>query len=301
MSYATFQEFVQNKNKVKPPKENKPKDAGGKGQVGTAAPYTPPTQPVDPNKNKNKDGFANDGDKAFVYNPKTNTPEKVGEGGAVIPTWPKTKSEEWIKSTKGLTLAEFTQKLRSEAVRSPQAVIETVAACKNSPNTLSSLVREMKRKGLLGALVSEALNHEESYRQIAQLMENDESYAKKLARAMNEMVAPPMHNTSDEEDEEEDIHHHDDDDMDNMDKLNHHHANLGDDDEDDMGDDEDNEDDDDMNMDDDDMDMDSDHEDKKMKFPKKKHAHDHLLNAMKSHPPMANSMQGMGNGFGNGM
>ena len=220
MAYMKFQEYLDRNKKLKtsatvkqiadfdgkvdtkPAKENKHKDAGGKGQSGEMPPYKGGTDGKDPNKGKLKDGFADKGDKKLKYEPDTDVPAKVGEGGKKKATWPKTKTQEWIDKTKGMSLAEFTKTVRSEALKgldecacqeSPHnSIKETIAVCKCNQKYVSALVREMKRNGLFGKLMKEMVNHQETFKALTILMERDETYARKLAKAMNEMIAPPM-------------------------------------------------------------------------------------------------------------
>src|SRR5579871_6245457 len=98
MQFMKFQEYLDRNNKIqkpvvrkvadfegkvdtKPVKEKKAKDAGGVGQKDETKPYKGNYDAQDPNKGKLKDGFANTGDKKLVYEPKTNIPDKIGEGG----------------------------------------------------------------------------------------------------------------------------------------------------------------------------------------------------------------------------
>jgi hypothetical protein len=227
MAHMKFQEYLDRNKKLttsapvkkiadfegkidtKPVKEKKHKDAGGKGQDGEIKPYKGGSDAQDPNKGKLKDGFADKGDKKLKYEPDTahdgNGPGKGSEGvpgGKKAATWPKTKTQEWVDRTKGMSLAEFTKTVRAEALKgldecacqdSPHnSIKETIAVCKCNQKYVSALVREMKRNGLFGKLMKEMVNHPETFKALAILMERDEMYARKLAKAMNEMVAPPM-------------------------------------------------------------------------------------------------------------
>lgn len=220
MKYEKFAEYLDRNNKlktsgtvkqiadfegkvdVKPAKEKKHKDAGGKGQSGEVKPYKGGTDAKDPNKGKMGDGFAHKGDAKLKYEPKTDVPAKVGAGGKTAATWPKTKTQEWVDGTKGMSLAEFTKKIRSEALKGldecacqeapHNSIKETISICKCNQGYISALVREMKRNGLFGKLVKEMVNHPETFKALAILMERDESYIRQLNKAMNEMIAPPM-------------------------------------------------------------------------------------------------------------
>ena len=338
MAHMKFQEYLDRNNKLKtsgtvkqiadfegsidtkPAKEKKHKDAGGKGQDGEVKPYKGGTDAKDPNKGKLGDGFAHKGDSKLKYEPDVTVPAKVGEGGKKQATWPKTKTQEWVDKTKGMSLAEFTKTVREDALKgldecscqeSPHnSIKETVAVCKCNQRNVSALVREMKRNGLFGKLVKEMVDHPETFKALAILMERDEMYARKLAKAMNEMVAPPMGDDAgggdiggppmhkmkkkklppdmmgmDDDDMGEDMPHPDDmhdDDMDDMDDM-------GDEDMDDMDDmgDEDMDDMDDMG----DEDMPAPPHDKIGKIgPPKKSAHQNLMAAMKDHPALMGRM-----------
>lgn len=279
----------------KPAKEKKHKDAGGEGQKGEAKPYKGGVDAKDPNKGKNNDGFANKGGKELEYKPKTDVPAKVGEGGTKKASWPKTKMQEWLEKTKGLSLAEFTKSVRNENVKGldecacqpHNSIKDTVEACKCNKRQLSALVREMKRNDLFNSLFAEMVSHSESYAVLAKLMGKDESVAKKLVKALNEDVAPPM--------------------GDSLVPMKKKKPVLGDDmgdtdmdsDSEEMGDEEN------MDMDSEEGDMDSDSEemgdseesemgddiggdDTMMPPPKKKKGMSNLLGAMKSHAPDMN-------------
>lgn len=292
MAYKSFQEYLDHKNKLwttgkvekvsdytgpndtKPPKGEMPKDAGGKGESGSAAPYASGSakKPA-----KGEKGFADEGPKDLVYKPKTDVPTKVGEGGKKVASWPKTKTQEWLDDTRGMSLAEFTKKLRSEATQgldecacqgasSPfDSVKKAANLCKCNRNILAAFVREMKRNESFTEFVAELLQHPETYVEMAKLMEDEDGsiYARRLVRAMNEMVAPPAH----DEDEEDELEPGTDDmgDEPPMDDLEGEGPPM-------------------------DMPMPPP---KKKKKKKKPHAHNHMLDAMKDNPMMAGDMKAM--------
>lgn len=220
MAHMKFQEYLDRTGKLqtsgkvktvadyegdaafKPVKEKKHKDAGGKGQDGEVKPYQPSSNAKDPNKGKMDDGFANKGDAKLKYTPDNTVPSKVGDGGKKKATWPQTETQSWIEKTKGLSLAEFTKIIREQAKKGlnecacqeapHNSIKETVSVCKCNKNYVAALVREMKRNNLFNKLVKEMFNHAEAYTAFANLME-DESNARRLVRAMNEMMdVPPM-------------------------------------------------------------------------------------------------------------
>ena len=335
MTYKKFQEYLDANNKLKtsgtvkkiadyegkvdtkPVKETKHKDAGGKGQDGEIKPYKGGTDAKDPNKGKLTDGFADKGDKKLKYT----LDDKVGKttdgvpGGKGAATWPKTKTQEWVEKTRHLSLAEFTKAVRDEAFEGLEntkeaphnSIKETVSACKCNKKHVSALVREMKRNGLFGKLVAEMVQHPETFKALSILMERDESYARKLVSAMNEMIAPPIdgglsmlgkkkplgglpHPDMSDDDSDEDSDDLDDgSDEDDMDSDG-----LDDDGSD--GSDDDSGEGDDLGLGDDNLGIGGGADDAsglaphdKMAPPKKKpklHAHNHLLNAMKDHPAL---------------
>jgi hypothetical protein len=82
-----------------------------------------------------------------------------------------------------------------------EVVKQTADLVKVNRGAVAALVREMKRNKTFGRLVAEMLRHDETYGVLARFMEGDERYARRLARAMNEIVAPPAHQ-DDMEDED---------------------------------------------------------------------------------------------------
>lgn len=183
MAFASFQEYLDHKNKVKkepktetvpdyhgpqdskPAKEKKHKDAGGSGQVGETKGYKPSNSPVDPNKSK-KDGkgFADEGDKALKYEPgkeKTDKSQGGVPGGKNVSSWPKTKTQEWIDSTRGVPMSEFTKRMQQEvgdecSENAYATIRNVVELCQCNNKYIKNLVREMKRNDLL-SLLSEAI------------------------------------------------------------------------------------------------------------------------------------------------
>ena len=65
----------------------------------------------------------------------------------------------------------------------------------DNPTLIENLVRDFKRNGLLGILVGEIMEHQESYKEIANLLGSKtygETVSRKLSRALLEMTAPPV-------------------------------------------------------------------------------------------------------------
>lgn len=241
-----------------------------------------------------KGGFAKEGNKDLVYNPKV---EGTYEREQV-----KTKTQEWLDTTKELSLSEFAKEIRHSALdgvdegESPTDNIrQTVANCKMNPNLMESLLREIKRADLLEAFVVQAFQLPEAFSGLAKLMETSDEgdvICRRLVRAMNEIVGPPAHDMDDEEgdpnpddlgDEEmgdEEMMGDDlgDEEMMGDDEMGD--EDMGDEDmmgDDEMGDDE---------MGDEDMEGDLD-----APMPHKKHGN--MLDAMKDSPRMAMAMKQM--------
>lgn len=350
MAYMTFQEYLDRNNKLKtkasvaqiadfdgsvdskPAREKKHKDAGGKGQSGESKPYKGGSDAKDPNKGQMMDGLAHKGDQKMKYMPDTTQGKDHDNipGGKKAASWPKTETQDWLDRTKGMSLAEFTKTVRESTLKgldecacqeAPHETIKKIVhVCKCNNNNVSALVREMKRNGLFDNLMSEMANHPEAFHAIASLME-DESNARKFAKALNEMVAPPLGNDSEEkslmhkkknlpltmgdEDMPEDEDMGDEGDMEDEDMPMDDEDGDMEGDEEDMGDegdmgDEDMEGDD-EGMDDEDMgdedmgdedmgdeDMEGEDEgmDDEMPMPPKKSAHHNVMNAMKDHPAL---------------
>ncbi|RTK93285.1 MAG: hypothetical protein EKK64_10265 [Neisseriaceae bacterium] len=207
MKFKKFDEYLVSKNKTittapvekvaefkgtipaKPEKEKKDKDSGGSGQVGSPYPYKSGSDAKDPNK-EDKSGLAYKGDNKLKYEPKTEeAPKKV-------PSWPKTKMQEWLDKTKKMSTAEFAKNIKSdiqkgldECQQPLETVKNAVKICKCNEQHISVLVRELKRNQMFESFFNEMIQHPECYKIIANLMEN-EFHSKKLMKAMNELADP---------------------------------------------------------------------------------------------------------------
>ncbi len=223
-----------------------------------------------------KGGFAKKGDKKLVYEPKT---ENTYDRERV-----KTKTQEWLDKTKGLSLSEFAQEIKSSATvegKSPTNNIrQTVANCRLNPSLIESLLREFKRAEMLESVVAQLFQHPEAYREFAKLMEGSDEgilVARRLVRAVNEIVGPPAHELDDEDENGEEL------------GPDGPGPDMGDDmgDEEDMGDLDD--------MEDEDMgdeeDMEDMGDDMGGSLPPKKHGN--MLDAMKDSPHMAHALKSM--------
>lgn len=207
MKFRKFDEYLVSKNKTittapvekvaefkgtqpsKPEKEKKDKDCGGSGQIGTPYAYKSGSDAKDPNK-EDKSGLAYKGDNKLKYEPKTEeAPKKV-------PSWPKTKMQEWLEKTKNMSTAEFAKNIKSniqkgldECQQPLETVKNAVKICKCNEQHVSVLVRELKRNQMFESFFNEMIQHPECYKIIANLMEN-EFHSKKLMKAMNELADP---------------------------------------------------------------------------------------------------------------
>lgn len=318
MAHRSFSEYLDNKSKLqntgkvqqiadysgpvasKPGKEKKHKDAGGEGQVGEPKPYAGGTNAKDPNKGKLTDGFSGKGDKSLEYKPgKAGKSDKSGvPGGKVVAsTWNKTKTQEWIDNTKDMSLSEFTKMLQKRTSKglaehtAPLDIMKQAAHLANANDSaMISLIQEMKRSKAFSKFMAEALQHDATYAVLAHYMEKDERYARRLVRAMNEMIAPPAHKGDLDMDTDpskpphpDDMHGTDDDNLD--DNLVDDPEGLGDDevpDGEEVPDDES------------DLSHDSDIAPGSKIMPqKKKKGHHHLMNALKD-SPMGGDTGGLG-------
>lgn len=255
-------------NTLYPPKNELDVNSGGsKAPIREkTAGYNNSTKAVDPNVGKFKDGFPFTGDKKLIYTPGDLKADKqlpdasgIPNGKLVKPEW--TKTQEWIDSTKDLSMAEFVKTITPDS-------------------EINNLIREMKRNKTFNKFIEECLQHEETYKVIAKFLEEDEKYAKKIVRAINELVAPSMNTTQDDETDES---------PDEMKKLGS---------EDDSEVDTETEDENGENEADGSEEGSENDEENPMHPPmKKKHAHDHLKNALGVAPMAQQDMSGLsGNG-----
>lgn len=302
MGYMKFHEFLDKQKGNKKPKiavvpdydgpspaapelGKTPEHSGGKGQSGKVHPYKAGKDAPDPNKGHGHDGLGHKGHKSDHHMPKTQHTNTVSN--KELKSYPNIKTSEWIKNTKGLSLAEFAKKVRTQRLSgldegtsvAYDAIRETVSVCQRNSSYIADVVLEMRRKGIFESVFAYMAQQPESMPVVAHLMETDFTFARKLAEAVGEMVGPPIGDEDhdhDHHDDDEDM-HHDDDEHDDEEHDDDEH-----DDEDDHDDDEDmhHDDDEDMHHDDEDMHGDE-HGDLDMDMPKKK-----PLDAMKNHPMM---------------
>ena len=206
MGYISFHEYVEKNKKPQKTKTalvadydgprkdapelgKKPENAGGTAQGGKVPPYKGGKDAADPNKGKLMDGLGGKLDHSKSG--------EVGKPTKDLGNYPL-KTQEWIDKTKGLSLAEFTRKIRESrlaGVQSPsktyESIKETVAVCKGNRSYVKDVVLEMKRQGVFETFFAAMARHPESFNVIAKLMESD-GYARKLVMAIDEMVGPPV-------------------------------------------------------------------------------------------------------------
>jgi hypothetical protein len=206
MGYISFHEYVEKNKKPQKTKTalvadydgprkdapelgKKPENAGGTAQGGKVPPYKGGKDAADPNKGKLMDGLGGKLDHSKSG--------EVGKPTKDLGNYPL-KTQEWIDKTKGLSLAEFTRKIRESrlaGVQSPsktyESIKETVAVCKGNRSYVKDVVLEMKRQGVFETFFAAMASHPESFNVIAKLMESD-GYARKLVMAIDEMVGPPV-------------------------------------------------------------------------------------------------------------
>lgn len=207
MKAMRFHEYMNSKGKIESPvvkldgdrlETNKPPVA----PPGGGKPYMAKN-----GKSKKSDkGFGDQGDESLKYNPKVDNDSK-GKSPAKLPT-----------------------------VDEVAIVAQMVSAVQEDPSLIETVVRQLKAKGLLGALVAEMLNHNETYNQISEVMSHSTygpDLCTKLVRAMNEEVAKPFSDQLDVDDEDDSDEEGDlDDDLEDGDDLD---AELGLDGDEDLG------------------------------------------------------------------
>ena len=228
MGYISFHEYV-DKNRKSPKKGDKspkaktavvadydgpmkdspelakmPADAGGVGQSGKVTPYKGGKDAADPNKGKLADGLAKKPGKQGMG--------ELGKPEKVLGNYPSIKTSEWLDTHKGLSLSEFAKKVREDRLsgiknpsRAYESIKETVDVCKKNGSYVMDVVLEMRRSGLAGTFVSVLAQQPECINVIAHMMENDESFARKLSMALEEMVGPPVGGDEEMEDDREDM------------------------------------------------------------------------------------------------
>ena len=228
MGYISFHEYV-DKNRKSPKKGDKspkaktavvadydgpmkdspelakmPADAGGVGQSGKVTPYKGGKDAADPNKGKLADGLAKKPGKQGMG--------ELGKPEKVLGNYPSIKTSEWLDTHKGLSLSEFAKKVREDRLsgiknpsRAYESIKETVDVCKKNGSYVMDVVLEMRRSGLAGTFVSVLAQQPECINVIAHMMENDESFARKLSMSLEEMVGPPVGGDEEMEDDREDM------------------------------------------------------------------------------------------------
>ncbi len=237
-NFRRFTEYLNNKGKVQTKPEVDPEADTGpsaaktpgkpatKGKnwkstvplAGTPHNYASSDKPVGkdfgmkPKGETNKKGFADEGNKKLVYEPKT--PKDFGKEGGTAQknkSWPKAASnnEQFLAHTKAMTPAEFTQFVSEQAKVSadnlppcscdPVGASRYVAALANANDgIMETVVRELKRLGAFDKLVSEVFNHPEAYTEVAFMMADEDkgaSTARRLVRALHEVTDAPASET----------------------------------------------------------------------------------------------------------
>lgn len=173
-----FQEYLNSKGSVDKPKVSLTGDF--------VDPMTPPNAPKNgkpysvsdgkKTKTSKEKGFGDQGDSKLKYQPKIDN--NSGFAAAKIPT-----AEQ----------AELCGVL--------------VDAIKKDPSVTEQLVGQLRRNGLMGAVVAEMLQFKETYSHMAEVMSHDQygpAVCSKLVRAMNEEVAPPFAASLEGEEENDD-------------------------------------------------------------------------------------------------
>jgi hypothetical protein len=203
--------------------------------AGTPTNYASSDKPVGkdfsahPKGESNKKGFADEGDGKLKYEPKTDC-HCTNKEGKPLPdkSWPKpacnckgpcmckmtkqkvpSNNEEFLATTKGMTLAEFTQyvseqnKIENDNLPpcscDPVQAARYVAALANANNgIMETVVRELKRLGAFDKLVTEVFKNPEAYNEVAFMLADEETgaaTARRLIRALHETVDAPASET----------------------------------------------------------------------------------------------------------
>lgn len=173
----TLSEYLNSKGKV----ETGTVDIHGDRTDPMTPPNKPPKEHGDKpyansdgkNTKKSDKGLGDQGDSALKYEPDTSDDTKKA---ASIPTAENFAQYELIP-----------------------LVCETL---ERNSEMAEHIVRGLKRKGLLGPLVGELMEHRETYQHIQQLVshENGQHILKKLQRAMEEEVSPSYSSKAEEDD-----------------------------------------------------------------------------------------------------
>ena len=224
-NFRKFKEYLDNRGKLQEkPIESDDADTGPKPEKYPESPATsgknwktttPQDKPkaymgvgTDPGQQKYDKGFANDGNKNLIYEPKVGKPEK--EGGKKLDTWPKGKTEAFLDNTRALTLAEFASYV-SEQSKNGLQDLPTITAYKTGPicpdpmqamryvvtlaaandRLMESLVVMLKSQGSLDRFLREATNHTDTYNELAFMLadpENGSTVARRLVKALSEVT-----------------------------------------------------------------------------------------------------------------
>lgn len=167
----TFNEYLNSKGKIEDGKVDISGDRTDPMTPPNAPPKGKPYANVDGKSKKSDKGFGDHGDKELMFKYDTKCADKKG---VKLPT------------------VEFAQ----------YELIPLISeSLEKNPFIAGSMVRELKRRGVLGTLVGEMMEHKETYKHIASLMGHKscgEQICKKLVRAMTEEISPPFGSNHDD-------------------------------------------------------------------------------------------------------
>jgi hypothetical protein len=163
---------------------------------------------TDPGQQKYEKGFASDGDKKLIYEPKVGKPEK--EGGKKLDSWPAGKTEAFLDHTKDLTLAEFASYVSEQSKVSTEGLpaitaYKTGAICPDplqamryvitlagaNERLMESLVSMLKSQGNLDKFLRAAVNHSDTFNELAFLLADPSiggTISRKLVKALSEVT-----------------------------------------------------------------------------------------------------------------
>ena len=162
-----------------------------------------------PGKN-NPDPLVDKGEKDLVWNPKIDPRDPKGQRlKAAVKTFEKPPMEQFVDKTKNLSVAQYAEYvLKQNKVDGMKKIVETANTISGNNDLIEALVREIKHKGDFAKLTESLLNQPEFYQELAIILASDEgrNVAWQIAKAINEITAPP--GTKDDVEEDDDKAHH---------------------------------------------------------------------------------------------
>lgn len=203
MKMRSFTEYLNEKGKLVKPIIDPDADTGpsptptpekaateGKAWKAEAAlkdkpvPYSAPGK--DQGHPKYEKGFAQEGDKKLIYEPGDD--DKIKE----VPTFPKTKTEQFIDETQNMSNATFVKYMSKQINPEGMKATEIVGANKH---LLSAFVLETKKNGNFKELVKELFNQPEIFEELKGLISESQSTSLLFEKFFDEITAPTAEKT----------------------------------------------------------------------------------------------------------